>query len=323
MASNRTYGIEIEAFSNIGAISLATKINEAFITAGLGHSVRVMQRYGRTSGYGNIWEIKPDGSLRATPQMMRNNYKGVEVVSPILRGDDGFKALKVVCDVLQGHCKINSTAGLHVHHGVSDDEMRKVAAAWIKAEDVVFRGLPQSRQNNMYCKRWSRYVRSMRDLRVIDREKKMALNISSVYTRGTVEFRCAGGSIEFRKIKNWALFTQGLIERAIEDGGAPHFATARELADWVAPNRGAVNVSYRPGTLKAQLAEFLAVPRSWNEVKAHFGRQMSKEKKALERDGVLMGGGGYWKVGERSVYADAAEWFVGRVEHFAGARAAA
>ena len=324
MTTDRTYGIEIECFANVGQIQLAQEITANFALQGINHSVTVVGRYRPTTDGANVseWEIKPDGSLRATPTQSRQGYRGIEVVSPVLRGIDGLKALKVVTDALnRNNCKVNKTAGLHIHHGVNEREMRLVAANWFRNESVVMAGLPESRRRNKYCKRWHSMIRSQREVARIAHSKYVALNLSSYALRGTIEFRCAAGSVEYAKIANWAMFTQAFVERSINAEFAA--GTAQELADWLAPQTAQPN--FKAGSLKAQLRDFLATPRRWSEVKAHFGRQMSKEKVALNAAGLIEQDGDLFKSvpAGNAIYRQAAEWFVGRVQRFSPAMAAA
>jgi len=324
MTTDRTYGIEIECFANVGQIQLAQEITANFALQGINHSVTVVGRYRPTTDGANVseWEIKPDGSLRATPTQARNGYRGIEVVSPVLRGIDGLKALKVVTDALnRNNCKVNKSAGLHIHHGVNEREMRLVAANWFRAEDLVMAGLPESRRHNRYCKRYRNLITGTDNIGRLCRDKYVALNLSSYALRKTIEFRCAAGSVEYDKIANWAMFTQAFVERSTVAEVAA--GTAQELADWVAPQTAQPN--FKAGSLKAQLRDFLATPRRWSEVKAHFGRQMSKEKVALQAAGMIESHGDFFKSVSpgNAVYREAAQWFLGRVQQFSPAMAVA
>src|SRR5947209_4242565 len=59
------------------------------------------------------WKAERDGSIR--PEA---GYMAAEIVSPVLKGADGLRQLKAVCDWLQSvGAKVNRSTGLHVHVG--------------------------------------------------------------------------------------------------------------------------------------------------------------------------------------------------------------
>jgi len=321
---DRTYGIEIECFANIDAAELGRRIERKFTDRGIAHTVSSHFQYRQSVDGLNVsrWEVKRDGSLRVGS--LGSRFRGVEVVSPVLKGRDGLTALAAVCEVLnESGCKVNKTAGLHIHHGVQRDEIRSISKVWFAAERLVMGAMPMSRRVNSFCKMWTNHIRSSAEIYHIERVKYMTLNLKSFFLRNTVEFRAHSGTVEYKKIAGWLLFTQGLIESAVERAEG-RFESIDEIAEYIAPAAVAGN-PYRAGTLKAELVEFLTTPKAWNEVKAHFGRQMSKEKKALERDGLLIENGGFFKVvgAADADYIQGAEYIKARYERFSGVRRAA
>ena len=57
------------------------------------------------------WKAERDSSIQPGP-----GYMAAEVVSPVLKGADGLRQLKTVCDWLNSvGAKVNRSTGFHVH----------------------------------------------------------------------------------------------------------------------------------------------------------------------------------------------------------------
>lgn len=212
---NRTYGIEIEMASKVDRPTLAMKIQEAFDAAGIAHNC-VYAGYSHNTDRWNTsrWEVQNDNSIKT----IESHPHKIEIVSPVLSGQAGLAVLKVVCDVADQYGKINQTCGLHVHHGVDNwDHVVAVSAAFSHFQDVIYKGLPPSRTNGQYSRKWAPGSLESQIAKA-GSDRYTGLNLCSFTLRKTIEFRCAGGSTEFEKISNWILFTQGLVESAVAGG---------------------------------------------------------------------------------------------------------
>ena len=208
--NNRTFGVEIEFIGS--AHTVAAKVREMGVTCtpeGYNHTTR---------GY---WKIITDASVRG------ENGQGLEIVSPILKGQAGLEELNKVCKALKAAgARINKTCGLHVHHGAMDfttTTFKNLIKIYSRFESTIDTLVSESRRanNNTYCRsiKNSRYEAALYQnetwelIRTIgDRYHK--LNLQSYLTHGTVEFRQHQGTIEFEKISNWIQLTQGIVERA-------------------------------------------------------------------------------------------------------------
>jgi hypothetical protein len=158
MEKTRTYGIEIECHSRVRNSYLAGRIARALRddprVAHLGHTC-VSGGFSRQTEQNNftVWNVKTDGSLYPSP--FGTHEQDTEIVSPILKGEDGFKVLEVVCEVIEPYVKVSRRCGLHVHHGIqSTEELYRVAKAWVRHERFFMGALPDSRQKNYYCVKW-------------------------------------------------------------------------------------------------------------------------------------------------------------------------
>lgn len=196
--TNRTYGIEIEAY-NIDRHILAQAMNEAGIET-------VVEGYNHVTR--NHWKIVTDASLQGN--------KTFEIVSPILRGENGLDQIRTVCRVLnEKNAKVNRSCGLHVHHDAHDFKARNFENLFIlyrRAEKTIDSFMPISRRGNN-----NRFCRSIKDhdgTRRLFADRYYKLNLSSFHRHGTVEFRQHSGTVEAEKIINWVILTQKMVEHS-------------------------------------------------------------------------------------------------------------
>jgi hypothetical protein len=238
-----TFGLEIECKMPIGLTKedMANALTEAGVPC-------------RVSVYGHSivdhWKIVTDGSL--------NDYAhGIEVVSPPLHGEAGFRALRTVCAVLVAkRCKITARCGLHVHvgwkggtvntHLWSARTLRNLVKLYKRYEPVINSLLAPSRRDNGFCRglnyttnvaqletaeTWQQIVaainQSLLNPRHGDRYRK--LNLKSLGTYGTVEFRQHQGTIDSDKVEHWLRLVLRMVLAANNmvamevSGGTPTF----------------------------------------------------------------------------------------------------
>lgn len=243
--TERTFGIELELgfkasrargaaqvpFSTIQAPLLA-----AFEAAGIAVQSESYVHAHTTRPH---WKFVPDGSI---------GYGNIELVSPILKGEEGLREIEKVCAVLAPFFPtVTDSMGYHVHHGAIKGERKlglkelKVLARLVTRFQPIFDGLlpPSRRSGNHYCRHFS-----PEDLRHIERateitsyssgrgttlasiDRYRALNFAALARHGTVEFRQHSGTFEARKIIAWVMLTQGLVEKALDGRGRKFSAGA-------------------------------------------------------------------------------------------------
>jgi hypothetical protein len=220
--TSRRFGVEIECFAPMESSAVASAIAEKGIPIrSMSYTHTVMDQ----------WKIVTDGSLSANSEW-NGHWYGIEVVSPPMRGEEGFRQLKVVCETLQSlGCKINKTSGLHVHIEIKNlswaAEVGEAALCYSEYESAVFdQMLPQSRRGNAnnYC----RSLTSMHLERFLSQKhytttsqiasqigtRYCKVNLQSYTKYGTMEFRHHSGTIEYDKISSWVVILQGVIKVA-------------------------------------------------------------------------------------------------------------
>jgi hypothetical protein len=178
-----------------------------------------------------------DGSLPET---------GYEINTAPAKGEVFEKEINAVCAALKvANAKVNSSCGLHVHIDCRDlnfYDLKKTILVYSKVEESLFRMLAKSRTTNHYCqkinkkfdkiliekdKNWRKnlleqtYGSNSLGIREARRDKYnearyYALNIHSWFYRKTLEFRQHQGTVDPKKIINWAKICQSIVNFAVK-----------------------------------------------------------------------------------------------------------
>jgi len=217
---DQTFGIEIEyQRADASQQTIATALNAAGVAAEVqGYNHRVQ----------NCWKLITDASC------------GYEIVSPILRGEDGFEQIRKVCEVLNRfNAVVNRSTGLHVHigyEGATLKSFKNLLKTFAKYEEGIDMLMPPSRRasNNRYCmslcdrstydsdedtaRKVNAYFdrvdacRSLDDIRAMTANRFVKLNTQSYWRYGTIEVRHHSGTTDAAKIINWVRLSGALVE---------------------------------------------------------------------------------------------------------------
>jgi hypothetical protein len=116
----RTFGVELEIVAPSGSRrqgSLRERIAREFAARDI-----PLRDAGYTHRVSRSWKLVSDGSVVGS-----NGARGVELVSPILKGFEGLENVKKVCEALAAAgAGVNRTCGFHVHHEAKDLTVRDV-----------------------------------------------------------------------------------------------------------------------------------------------------------------------------------------------------
>jgi hypothetical protein len=222
-----TYGVEIECFLPVGRTreELATAISAA---------VPIITEVYNHHSSRESWKIVTDASL--------GDYtRGAEVVSPVLRGEDGLRDVMAVCALIKGFgCTVDQRCGLHVHVGVpegrrpntwGDDQVAQVAfmknvfMLYTRHEKTIDSLVPSSRRNSRWCQspaprvgrvKTAANINTLGRVFPTDSHRYYKLNLRSYWRHGTVEFRQHSGTIEGHKAVNWVRFCLAMCAKATE-----------------------------------------------------------------------------------------------------------
>lgn len=215
----RHFGVELEVIAR-DVSHVAEAMRAAGVVFGTGG-------YHARGGRGQ-WMLTEDSSVVANPaQRARGLYKGLEVVSPPLRGRKGLAEVRRVMMALDAAgIEVNKSCGGHVHHSARDfsvETFKTFVNNYNNLQRAIDGVLPTSRRStagNTYCKPWDAYgtgrINDAVDVAEIARigDRYRVVNLQSYASYGTVELRQHQGTVNADKLINWILLGQGLMTAA-------------------------------------------------------------------------------------------------------------
>jgi Putative amidoligase enzyme len=222
---NHSFGVEIECFlpADTTRQELAAAINQRLNDA----NACQVQEYNHNLA--TCWKIVTDGSLQ-------DYSRGIEIVSPILKGEADLAKVEIVCKALTDFgCTVNKKCGLHVHVGVGNASLRfwkDLLSMYNLFEPVIDNMMPKSRRasNNNFCNTM-RHV-SLAQIesatsfstllgivnnRTYREARYYKLNMTAYARHRTVEFRQHSGTTDANKVKHWVLICLSLVEAAKQE----------------------------------------------------------------------------------------------------------
>lgn len=222
----RNFGVELEFAGNCDMYEMARRIEDA-----TGTRVHVRSY----SDKSNLWRLKSDSSVSG-----RGGY-GMELVTPILKGEADMQKLIDVVKVCEANGSVNRTCGMHVHVDITNADalpLRKLMKFFAKYEQAIGGLLSESRRgsNNGYCrdsftseqdlmgvfgrlnKSGARGVRHLLNNAAFSGRGKW--NFQNYWRQGTVENRAHQGTLNPEKVENWVRLTQGFVACAFDFRGA-------------------------------------------------------------------------------------------------------
>jgi len=239
---NQRFGIEIEMTGltrKRASEIIALHFSSLSIHEGGGYDT-----YSVSDQHGRKWKIVSDASI--TPQCgnrstMNRDYK-VEMVSPICKYDDIKDIQEIVRKLRQdGHAKVNSSCGIHIHVDASPHDarsLRNITNIMYSKEDLIYKALQVSvSREHRYCKKVDESFieklnkRKPKDIRQVeniwyngnvyrshthyDDSRYYALNLHSVFSKGTIEFRLFNGTLHAGEIKSYIQFCLAISHQAL------------------------------------------------------------------------------------------------------------
>jgi len=210
--SQLTFGIEIECIGLTESRAARAMTDAGYLCRAEGYTHTVM----------STWKVVHDGSLTS-----RNG--SCEVVSPILRGNDGLNEVRSVMKVLRdAGASVNVSCGMHIHIGVDNaltpQQQASVISAhqqWQPAFDSLLT-LRRTTQTNWASRRSRRGAQEIADAwttpnRIGTGSRYHALNIAAFSRYGTFEMRSHHGSLNGTNATAWIALHLAFIECVKDD----------------------------------------------------------------------------------------------------------
>lgn len=207
-ANEMTFGIEIEC----------TLPGEAVQTLTVGHYHRGVQIPGLPNG----WNAQSDSSIQVTTP----GHKGLEVVSPILKGREGLEQAVAVCKWLQERgAKVNTSTGFHVHVGWdgSETDLARLAHLVARNEKALYASTgTHSRETSTYCRPIANNAqmkkRFAEKAQGTEHSRFHTINVTNISnphsTKKTIEFRLFAGTTNPIKVVSYVRLCVGLVQKA-------------------------------------------------------------------------------------------------------------
>lgn len=224
---NRQFGIEIE-LTGINTYEAASAISRAGIECQAEHYNHSTRR---------TWKVVTDSSVTSP----RGQRGGTEVVSPILKGIEGFKQVATVLEALKNAGgKVDRSCGIHVHIDANDftvDDIKKICYTYERYNDVIDNLQPKSRRENqnIFCGRfedtkWMQIENATTIYEMTSGSRYYNVNLTSYMRHGTVEFRQSASSLEAAKVLSWIQLILTLVDvaratRKVEKQGKKDLST--------------------------------------------------------------------------------------------------
>lgn len=208
--------------------------------------------YHVTDGQGRNWKVVSDASIHPTTRDGRAEgtlYK-VEVVSPICHYEDIETIQELVRKLRRTGACVNETCGIHIHvdaapHSVKT--LRNLVNIMVSKEDLLYKALAVDvAREDHYCQKtdlsfleelnrkkprsiesfermW--YHGDSRSYDHYDETRYHALNLHSVFSKGTIEFRLFNGTMHAGKVKTYIQLSLAISHQALVQKGASHSRT--------------------------------------------------------------------------------------------------
>lgn len=243
-----TFGVELEF------VGLSRRTAAEAMSAVLGYHVHLFSYHGEEGNRGcqlcgqrpdpaakySHWKVEEDGSV-STRQGYPNGTGG-EAISPILTIERISEITKVTRALVDAGAKVDRRCGLHVHIGVKNRTRRQranIIKVWSKNQEAVKQFVSRSRWNGTYSRdipthMADRYIDMMyQGEETRHTERYHSLNIRPFSKIGTFEVRLHQGTLNGKKIEEWAVFLIGLFTYAANAYGqdAVEVQTGGELID--------------------------------------------------------------------------------------------
>ena len=212
---------------------------------------------------GKDWTLMSDASIKGERKTQRgyriteNTEYRVEMVTPILTYPEIAKLQECVRQVRHAGAIVNSSCGIHVHVDAANhnrQSLKNLIGIMYSKEDILFKAL-QVRENRV--ERWCKKVREpmlqkarklscdeTKDLTALEsiwyegfdhdphehynKTRYYALNLHSVFYRGTVEWRCFNSTLHAGEIKAYVNLCLAISAQAIKQRSTVMRKTASE-----------------------------------------------------------------------------------------------
>ena len=200
------------------------------------------------------WKVVSDASIRCRNRNNRSASRdySVEFVSPICQYEDIETVQELVRKLRAGGARVNDSCGLHVHVDASShtpQTLRNIVNIMASKEDLLYKTLQVQVNREEYClKADTRFLeelnhkrpRTMEEVEELwyngrgsryhhyDISRYHALNLHSVFSKGTIEFRMFNSTLHAGEVKAYIQLCLTISHQALVQRGASRIKTQPE-----------------------------------------------------------------------------------------------
>ncbi len=220
---DQNFGIEIE-LTGLTRKKAAEIMAEHFGTRAY-YSGDGYDAYHAKDQSGRIWKAMSDSSINTT-----RSSESVEIVSPICKYEDIPTIQEIVRKLRHAGAVANSSCGVHVHINAAPHNavtLRNIANIIASKEDLLYKAVNFNTSREYYCQKTDySFLNRLngqppRTLEQVKRQwyngrdgsrhhyhnsRYHALNLHSVFQKGTIEFRLFNGTTHAGEIKSYYSF---------------------------------------------------------------------------------------------------------------------
>ena len=243
------FGIEIE-MTGITRAAVAQVIAGHFDTSAT-HVGGMYDAYAVRDGGNRQWKVVSDSSIHLETRrgQSRNTAYSVEFVSPICKYEDIGTIQELIRKLRSAGAKVNSSCGIHIHIDASPHDvktLRNIVNIMAAKEDLLYKTLKVDVHREHYCAKAdtrfldelnSKRPSSMSDFEHIwyngpsgrnyhyDESRYHGLNLHSVFSKGTIEFRLFNSTLHAGEIKSYIQLCMAISHQALVQKSASRIKT--------------------------------------------------------------------------------------------------
>ena len=200
------------------------------------------------------WKLVSDASIRCRNRSNRSASRdySVEFVSPICQYEDIETIQELVRKLRAGGARVNDSCGIHVHVDASahtPQTLRNIVNIMASKEDLLYKTLQVQVSREQYCQKAdTRFLDELNHKRprTMDEVERMwyngyggrynhydnsryhALNLYSVFSKGTIEFRMFNSTLHAGEVKAYIQLCLAISHQALVQRGASRIKTQPE-----------------------------------------------------------------------------------------------
>lgn len=249
---SQNFGIEIEMTGLTRAA--AARIIAGYFGTNATHVGGGYDTYTVRDNRNRQWKLVSDASIRCRNGNNRSASRdySVEFVSPICQYEDIETVQELVRKLRAGGAKVNDSCGIHVHVDASShtpQTLRNIVNIMASKEDLLYKTLQVQVDREHYCQKAdTRFLeelnhkrpRTMEEVEQLwyngrggryihyDDSRYHALNLHSVFSKGTIEFRMFNSTLHAGEVKSYIQLCLAISHQALIQRGASRIKTQPE-----------------------------------------------------------------------------------------------